>query len=429
MIDRTYAADYGLGVDIATQCPRNQLTSSLGRLGDRSPDPVFCDIQHYRDEGYQAIGHVQKNSWKRAGVASAVIDGALVPGDMALDGDEIAAVGLSGNGSGMAVPGFVDLQVNGYAGIDVLSAGADELLSMGEALLRDGVFAYQPTIITAALDAVRQALGEIHETTCRTTNGATIIGAHLEGPFLSPARPGTHSVAHLRTPDLKLLDELLASGTVSMVTLAPELIGAVDLIEACHHRDVVVSLGHSAASAKDAKRGFEAGATAVTHLFNAMEPFSGRNPGLAGTALVTPGITLQLIADKVHLSDEALLLATTAGPERWTVVSDTIAAAGVGDGVVRLGEITVFVEGGVARREDGTIAGSVAKLHEGLSRMIRLGLPVPSVIDAVTSRPARLVGSSQHGVLRIGGPANFVILDDHYGISRVVVAGQEIDRA
>ncbi len=369
-----------------------------------------------------------EDSLKRVGVSAAVVDGVMVPGDVALAGDEIAAVGLPGNGSGIAVPGFVDLQVNGYAGVDVLSAGAEDLLEMGEALLRDGVFAYQPTVITAAPEEQRRALHQISETMGQTATSATIIGAHLEGPFLSPSRPGTHCVSQLRAPDLNLLEELLASGNVSMMTVAPELIGAVDLIEACRHRNVVVSLGHSAASAHDAQRGFQAGATAVTHLFNAMEPISGRNPGLAGAALVAPGITLQLIADKVHLSDEVLLLATTSGPRRWTLVSDSIAAAGVGDGVVHLGGITVFVEGGVARREDGTIAGSVAKLHEGLSRMIGLGLPVLSAIEAVTSRPAQLSGSRPHGTLHIGGPASFVVLDDHFDISRVVLAGREIDR-
>lgn len=428
MSDRAVDPTRRLDHRVDLPCPSYPVVDALKHSGIRTPSCELRTLPHSLDTKLKLRTHANTTTWRRVGVASAFVGGVVIAGDMALAGNEIAAVGLPGSGRGMAIPGFVDLQVNGYAGIDVLSANAGELLSMGESLLRDGVFAYQPTLTTAAPPAVRRTLRVISEARSSRTNGATIIGAHLEGPFLSPTRPGTHPIAHLRTPNVHLLDELLAEGNVSMVTLAPELSGAMELIEECRRREIIVSLGHSAASAFDAKCGFQRGASAVTHLFNAMEPFSGRNPGLAGAALVTPGIALQLIADKVHLSDESLLLAATAGPERWTLVSDAIAAARHGDGDTTLGEVTVRVQDGVARRADGTIAGSIGSLHEGFKRMIGLGQPLASVIDAVTSRPARLMGDHVNGSLHIGGLANFIVLDENYDIDRIIADGHEVAR-
>lgn len=386
--------------------------------------PTLDDLRLERTR--TPAGQARSGRWARLGVGAALLDGVLVPGDVAVRGGEVVAVGLSGASSGIAVPGFVDAQVNGYAGIDALDADPDALLAMGEALLRDGVMAYQPTLITAEIGQVLLAKRRIAEAR-RAARGAAILGVHLEGPFISPARPGTHPVHRLRPPDAALLEELLDGDDVGMVTLAPELPGALELVELCRRRRVVVSLGHSAASASEAARAFSAGASAVTHLFNAMEPLLARAPGLAGAALTTSGVTVQLIADGVHVSDEMLQLAFSAAPGRCTLVSDAIAAAGIGDGTVRLGEVTVVVEDGVARRGDGTIAGSAGKLRDGLTRIGRLGVAPAEAVAAVTRRPARLTGSTRLGGLRPGDPADLLVLDEHLGIERIVLAGREVD--
>ena len=198
---------------------------------------------------------------KRLGVAAACIDGVLVRGDVAIVGDRIAAIGLAGSGSGLAIPAFVDAQVNGYAGIDVMSAEPEALVELGQALLRDGVTAYLPTLITADPDDMLTALGRIAALGGRHA-GASIIGVHLEGPFLSRERSGAHPLEYLRIPDRALLEQLLDAGPVRMVTLAPELPGADELIELCVRRGIVVSFGHSEASADEAARGFASGATA-----------------------------------------------------------------------------------------------------------------------------------------------------------------------
>lgn len=408
----------GIGSDKASQ----QLAEYEGRLR-----PALVALR----AGSGSVPGDERSSrpagWTRLGVRAAFVGGTLVPGDVAVRGGEIVAVGLSGPGSGYAIPGFVDAQVNGYAGIDVLDADADALLSMGRSLLVDGVMAYQPTLITSELSQLRRAAAQIAAATQHTGRHATVLGIHLEGPFLAPARAGTHPVDRLRSPDLGLLAELLGIGDVTMVTIAPELPGSIELIERCRARNVAVSLGHSAATALQAARGFDAGATAVTHLFNAMAPLLAREPGLAGAALSREGITVQLVADGVHVSDEMIRVVFAAARGRCTLVSDAIAAAGAGDGIVQLGEVTVTVSHGVARRADGTIAGSAGRLRDGLARLGRLGVAPVDAIAAVTRRPAELIGNPRFGDLRSGGAADLLVIDDGLELARVIVDGKQIE--
>jgi N-acetylmuramic acid 6-phosphate etherase len=298
------------------------------------------------------------SKWKRLGVGAAYVDGVLMGGDVAIDDGVVAAVGLPGSGPAIAVPGLVDLQVNGYAGVDAAHGSVDELEAMGLALARDGVLAYQPTLITGDPVLVGAALARIGEVADRASgDGALVVGAHLEGPFLSPQRPGTHPVEWLRAPDGALLRRLLATGPVTMVTIAPELPGAIELIEELCRRGVVVSLGHSAATADQVSVAVGAGASVVTHLFNGMLSVSSRSPGLAGTALSDTRVRLQLIADGVHVADELVRLAFAAAPGRCSLVTDATSLAGRGEGQLMLGAVPITLEGGVARRPDGTIAG------------------------------------------------------------------------
>ena len=362
----------------------------------------------------------------RLGVEAAVVDGTLVRGDVEVAGGEVVAVGLAGPGSGLAAPGFVDLQVNGYAGIDVLEADATGIAELGRALSLVGVLAYQPTLITAPPDMARAALDEIAR--ALELGGAGIIGAHLEGPFLSPARRGAHPAEWLRTPDLDLLASYLAAGCpVTMMTLAPELPGADEAIDALLARDIRVSIGHTDATAAQAHAAFDYGAHTVTHLYNAMRPFAHRDPGVVGAALSRPDVVVQLIADGVHVAAEAILTAWRAARGRFALVSDTIAAAGLGDGVFHLGPVEVHVENGVSRSADGTLAGAVRALDWGLRVLIELGVPIPEAVDAVTCTPARIVGRDDLGRLAPGLPADLVVLDDDFVVSRVLRGGEPVE--
>jgi N-acetylglucosamine-6-phosphate deacetylase len=354
----------------------------------------------------------------RLGVEAALVDGALVAGDLAVEGGVVTAVGLAGKGRGVAVPGLVDLQVNGYAGVDLLTE-PERAREVADALAQDGVTAWQPTLITSPTEQVVEA-------TRALATAPRSLGTHLEGPFLSQSRPGTHPVEHLREPDLGLLRLLLDAGPVSCVTLAPELPGALELVDELVERNITVSLGHTDATAIEAERAFARGARTVTHLFNAMRPFHHRDPGVVGAALARRDVVVQLIADGAHVADEAVLLACHAAGGRLALVSDAIAAAGFGDGSYRLGGVEVRVEGGVCRRADGTLAGSAASLLDGVRTLVRLGVTLEQAVAAASTVPARVVRREDLGLLRPGAQADLLVLDDRLDVLRVLRGGETI---
>ena len=357
----------------------------------------------------------------RLGVEAAVVDGLLVAGDVEVDDGHVAAVGLAGPGRGIAVPGFVELQVNGFAGVDFMRADAAGYRRAGEAMLETGVTAFQPTLITAAEDDLLAAIEEV------PADGShpRILGVHLEGPFLSPRRLGVHPPAFRRDPDLVLAERLLESGRVSYMTVAPELPGALELVDLLHARDVVVSLGHTDATAAEARAAFNRGVGTVTHLFNAMRPFHHRDPGIVGASLARPDVIVQLILDGHHVAPETARIVWTAAAGRVALVTDAIAAAGAGDGAFPLGDLEVSVDGGVARSSDGALAGSSMTMLHGLRNLCALGMPLADAIGAVTSVPARAARRDDVGSIRPGARADVVVLDDALEIRRVLVAGSE----
>jgi N-acetylglucosamine-6-phosphate deacetylase len=357
----------------------------------------------------------------RLGVEAALVGGELVVGDVKVADGCVTAIGLSGfAGKGIACPGFVDLQVNGFAGVDFFSADTDGYRRAGEALLECGVTAYQPTFITSPEDELTAALREVPR------NGATprIVGAHLEGPFISPERLGTHPAEARRDPDPSLLERLLAAGPVSHVTLAPELPGALELIDILCARGITVSCGHSNATAAEARAAFVHGAKTVTHIFNAMRPVAVREPGLAGAALVSEDVTVQVILDGVHLADDTARLVWHAARGRVALVTDAIAAAAAGDGSYTLAGVDFEVENGVARSADDVLAGSTVLMIEAVRNLVSLGAPLAAALGAATQVPARIAGRPELGTLRPGSAADIVILDDRLEVVRVLVRGE-----
>jgi N-acetylglucosamine-6-phosphate deacetylase len=350
----------------------------------------------------------------RLGVEAAIVEGALVRGDLAIEDGRILAAGLEGAGSGIAVPGFVDLQVNGFAGVDFAVADTDGYRRAGAALLATGVTAFQPTLITAPEAELAAALAEVPA--CPI--GARILGVHVEGPFLSPRRMGAHAAAARLDPDLALARRLLDAGPVSYMTLAPELPGALELIDLLLARGIVVSCGHTDATAGAAHAAFDRGARTVTHLFNAMRPLGHRDPGIAGAALARDDVVVQVILDGVHLADETARIAWKAAAGRLALVTDAIGGS-------RLGNDDVEVVDGAARRADGTLAGSVATMPEAVRNLHALGATLEQAVAAATAVPARVLGRGDVGVLRVGGPADVVVLDDRLEVRSVHTAGLE----
>jgi N-acetylglucosamine-6-phosphate deacetylase len=358
----------------------------------------------------------------KLGVSAALVGGELVRGDVEIADGRIAAYGLNGRpGRSIAVPGFVDLQVNGFAGVDFLHADADAYRRAGQAILATGVTAFQPTFITQPEDAVVAALRELPRD---GAPGPHILGAHLEGPFISARRLGAHPLVHRRDPDRALLERLLAAGPVSQVTLAPELDGADELIELLRARGIVVSFGHTDATAAEATRAFERGVSTVTHLFNAMRPFAHRDPGIAGAALSRDDVVVQLILDGHHLAPETASVVWRAARGRVALVTDAIAGAGLGDGRYQLGSLEVDVRDGTARGPDGALAGSVVTMIDSIRNLHELGAPLVEALEAAARVPARVARRPELGVLEPGSPADVTVLDDRLEIERVLVDGR-----
>jgi N-acetylglucosamine-6-phosphate deacetylase len=358
----------------------------------------------------------------RIGVGAALVDGALVRGDVEVVDGMIAAVGLaSANGGGIASPGFVDLQVNGFAGVDFFSADADGYRRAGKGLLECGVTSYQPTFITSPEEQLVGALAEV------PANGAAprVLGAHLEGPFISPERLGTHPAEARRDPDRALLERLLAAGPVSHVTLAPELPGAFELVDLLGEYGVTVSCGHSDATAAEAREAFARGVKTVTHIFNAMRPFAAREPGLAGAALVTSDVVVQVILDGVHLADDTARLVWQAAAGRVALVTDAIAAAHAGDGAYTIAGVDFEVEDGVARNADRVLAGSTVCMIDAVRNLVALGASVEAALSAATALPAQIAGRPELGTLAPGTVADVIVLDDSLEIHRVLVRGED----
>lgn len=339
----------------------------------------------------------------RLGVEAALVGGRIVQGDVEVTEGDVTAVGVaSPGGRGIAAPGFVDLQVNGFAGVEFLLADTEGYRRASDALLTTGVTSYLPTFITASEEEVVAALCRIP----RTTDGARILGAHLEGPFLSPARLGAHPAAARRDPDMELLGRLLDAGPVRLMTLAPELPGAHDLTRKLLARGVTVSFGHCDATGGEANAGFDLGVRTVTHLFNAMRPFHHRDPGIAGVALAREDVVVQVILDGVHLAPETAALVWRATRGRMALVTDFTATPG-------------------GRTPDGVLAGSTAPMIEAVRNLHALGAPFEEAVLAATEIPARIIGEPEAGRLGVGLPADVVVLTDELEIERVLLAGED----
>ena len=297
-------------------------------------------------------------------------------------------------------PLYIDLQVNGHGGVDLLSAkSADEVRKVSSSLYENGVVGYLPTIITSALpDAVR-AIKLIEEVRTNPLPGeAKILGTHLEGPFISVEKRGVHPIEHIVAPDLNHLKALLKAGLIKIVTIAPELPGAIELIQYLVANGIVVSLGHTNANREEAIAGFNAGAKTVTHLFNAMP-----KPPLDGTAQVAierDDIMIQIIVDEVHVPNELVKSTLEKVSKRFIVTNDPIAAAGIGSGTYPFGDMQVTIAGGQARRTDGTLAGGIGTLGRSLEIMNSIGINQVDAIASITTRPCQLIGVDYQSLIK-----------------------------
>ncbi|HRQ41428.1 MAG TPA: N-acetylglucosamine-6-phosphate deacetylase [Chloroflexota bacterium] len=322
------------------------------------------------------------------------------------------------------VPGFIDLQLNGAFGLD-FTRQPETIWEVAARLPQYGVTGFLPTVITSPLATVRKAQ-EVLGTRPSTFSGAEPWGLHLEGPFLNPQKKGAHNPDHMQRPTLKAVADWLPETHVRLVTLAPELPGALPVIAALAERGVVVSAGHSMATFAEAKAGFAAGVRYGTHLFNAMPGLHHREPGLVGALLDDERATVGIIPDGVHVHPALLKLAwQTTGP-RLNLVTDAMAALGMPPGAYDLGDFPVTVDTTTCRLPDGTLAGSILGMDTAVRNFISYtGCSLAEAIAAVTTVPADLLGLGQRkGRIAPGYDADLVLLTPDLQVAMTMVRGE-----
>ena len=364
-------------------------------------------------------------------MAECVISGKILERGRAFEGwvevrgDRVADVGRGSpprrarHRAAFVAPGLCDVQVNGAAGHGV-TEGSGALDAIDAALLPRGVTSYLATVITASDQDATAALRAAEER--MDDPSSPVEGVHLEGPFLNRRFRGVHPEGLLSQPDLGVPD-YYRSPAVRLVTLAPELPGALELVRALRSRGVTVSMGHTGASAQEAAAGHRAGATSVTHLFNAMRPFNHRDPGVAGWALAEPRVRLGVIPDGIHVDPTVLAVVARAAGNRVVLVTDATPAAAAPPGTYHMGDVDLHREGPRVLDDRGTLAGSLLTLDEGVRRWSRFTSASPAAAWAAASeRPARLLGVTAG--LRPGSPADVVLLDGEANVERVMRRGK-----
>ena len=362
-----------------------------------------------------------------------------------------AGISVSDFGDGVIAPGYVDLHIHGSAGYDVMDDTAEALPAIEQLLARHGVTSYFPTTVSAPMDATLRALERLadaienreqNDNKKDDVKGRSLpLGIHLEGPFISHARRGVHPAENLLAPKLSTFEQFwqAARGRIRMMTIAPELDGAPEVIAEAARRGVCVSLGHSDADFEAAGRGIAAGARHATHTFNAMRPLGHRtedhrtvdhrSPGILGAVLTDRRVSADIIADGVHLDPAIVkLFAQAKGPERTVLITDATSATGMPDGRYRLGSFEVDVRDGKCMA-DGKLAGSVLTMDLAVRNLARFAeWDLPQAIAAASRNPARAARIANKGVLTVGADADFVVLSREGEVLRTFVGGVECPR-
>jgi N-acetylglucosamine-6-phosphate deacetylase len=326
----------------------------------------------------------------------------------------------------LIAPGFVDIHIHGCNGADTCDGTREAIGRMARHLIQKGVTSFCPTTMTVAQQKIRTALSTVRGCMERPPEGASVCGANLEGPYISAERRGAQGAEYIRKPDWlefkKWFEE--CGGIIKLLDVAPECDGARELIErastCCR-----VSLAHTMADYDQVKDAFGFGITHVTHLFNAMEGLRHREPGAVGAVFDDSRVRAEMICDGFHIHPAVLRIAfRMLGEDRTVIVSDSMRAAGLPDGVSELGGQTVFIKDGRARLSDGTIAGSTTNLHEEVKNLIRFGIPIRQVIKSATINPASAIGKEREiGSIEVGKDADLVVMDENYDIRMVIGKG------
>jgi N-acetylglucosamine-6-phosphate deacetylase len=331
------------------------------------------------------------------------------------------------------VPGFVDVHIHGAGGHDVMEATPAALDCITSTVARHGTTSILATTVTASVDETCKSLQGIaqyirsHEQQENTGLAAEILGIHLEGPFISKARRGVHPPDSIARPSIEILDKFRAAsdGLIRILTVAPEIPGALELITAAVNNGIVAAIGHTDADYDQTRAAIQAGARHAVHFYNAMRPFSHRDPGVIGAILTEPDVTAEIIADGIHVAGPAIqVLLGTKGFDTILLASDATAATGMPDGNFRLGNFEVTVKDGVCRNSEGKLAGSTLTLDRALRYIVALGVPLIDALRMATILPARRLGlAGKKGIIAIGADADLVVLTPELRVAGVMTRG------
>lgn len=335
----------------------------------------------------------------------------------------------------VVLPGFIDEHIHGAGGSDAMDGNTKDLAIIAETVAKEGTTAFLATTMTQSKENILKAMRAVKEyREAAGEQGARIAGVHLEGPFIAAAHKGAQPLEYVAAPDAKTFDEYNAAcgNAIKIITLAPETEGALDFIRHIVAQGTVVSVGHTGAKYAEVKAAMEAGATNVTHTYNAQSPLHHREIGVVGSALLLEDLYCELICDTIHVSVPAMqLLVKNKRADKLALITDAMRAKGLADGVSELGGQTVYVKGGEARLADGTLAGSVLRMNRALQNMVeKVGVPLTQAVDYCTINPARtLKMENEAGSIAEGKRADFAVLNDKFDVLYTVRDGKIIYKA
>jgi N-acetylglucosamine-6-phosphate deacetylase len=324
-------------------------------------------------------------------------------------------------------PGFIDIHIHGGFGFDAMDGEAEAIDAISKGLCRYGVTGFLPTTMSMSAESIQRALGNIRSAARAKVAGAKVLGAHLEGPFINGLRKGAHVEEYIINAEYELIKDYL--DIIKIITIAPEVEGNMDFIRGMHqHSHISFSIGHSNATYEEAMEGIEAGIKSATHIFNAMSGLGHREPGVAA-AVFNSDIYCELIADKIHVHPAMIkLLVNAKGSDKIILITDSIRASCMKQGIYDLGGQRVTVDQSSARLADGTLAGSVLRLNDAVKNLWEnTDLSLQQVISAVTINPAKLIGmDSEIGSIEVGKKADITIFDENINIQTTIIDGKNI---
>jgi N-acetylglucosamine-6-phosphate deacetylase len=407
-------------------------------LGKKTGHQQVFKVFHYQDYEWKGMGvnmlriknakvfspdnrFVQKDLWMNEGV--------IMGNDTTQE--ETSDV-VDGTGC-YAVPGLIDVHTHGAAGFDFMSVLPDSMDRLSLFYASHGVTGIIPTTITAPLEDTLHAVRNIRTALEKGTPGAQILGIHLEGPFINKKCKGAHDEEYITAPSAAVLQKLVEESgeNIRLITLAPELEGMDELILAFAGSRITYSAGHSSLGYREGLEAFARGFSHVTHLFNAMPGIHHREPGLTGAALDDRNVTVEIIADGIHVHNAVLKLVTRCKPaDKIVLISDSVMATGLQEGEYELGGQKINVSGGAARLENGTLAGSTLTMVDAVRNMVRIGVPLEQAITMASTVPARVIHADDcKGSLEAGMDADVVLLDEQLNVKMTIVGGRIVYQA